>query len=371
MLSDVPIQYVKGVGPAKAKLLANLGVVNVEDLLYLFPHRYEDRSQFTPIAMLQVGVTQTICGEVLTCRRNFYSKNRTVEVAVADKSGRITCVWFNQPYLDKVFKVGQEVVLYGRVDIFKKRLQMVVPDFELISSEDRSLNMGRIVPVYPLTRGINQRYLRKLMDLCLNLYASQLQDIVPPQIRLKHHLSPISESIRQIHFPPDFIHQQKAIDRIAFEEFFLFQICVILRRFSIVHKKGNIHKIDEGENGLLRQYEAGLPFKLTNAQKKAIAQMSLDMAKNRPMLRMIQGDVGSGKTVVAFWGCVVSWKNKKQAAIHAVSQSDSKEPALQDKPMMVPPLQQKLEIMKKLAGMPNKADHVTAAVADEDEPFEG
>jgi ATP-dependent DNA helicase RecG len=313
-LSELPIQYIKGVGPAKAKLLANLGVNSVEDLLYLFPNRYEDRSHFTPIAMLQVGMSQTICGEVLTCRRNYYSKNRTVEATIGDKSGRIVCVWFNQPYLDKIFKVGQEVVLYGRVDVFHKRLQMVVPDFELISAEDRSLNMGRIVPVYPLTRGINQRYLRKLMDACLNLYASQLQDIIPQQIRDKHHLNPIAQSIRQIHFPSDLIHQQEAIDRIAFEEFFLFQICVILRRFSIVHKTGFAHQIDKG---FIEQYKTSFPFKLTNAQEKAIADMSLDMAKNRPMLRMIQGDVGCGKTVVAFFGCVVATVNSKQAAIMA------------------------------------------------------
>jgi ATP-dependent DNA helicase RecG len=313
-LSSIPIQYVKGVGPAKAKLLVHLGVVNVEDLLYLFPHRYEDRSQFTSIAMLQVGVTQTICGEVLTCRRNFYSKNRTVEVAIGDKSGRITCVWFNQPYLDKIFKIGQEVVLYGRVDIFKKRLQMVVPDFEIIQTEDRSLNMGRIVPVYPLTKGITQRYLRKLINDCLNLYTLQLQDIIPQNIRQKRHLNPIAEGIQQIHFPTDALYQQRAIDRIAFEEFFLFQICVILRRFSIVHKIGILHRVDDD---LIEQYKASLPFKLTGAQNKAIADMSLDMAQNRPMLRMIQGDVGSGKTVVAFFGCAVAAANGKQAAIMA------------------------------------------------------
>ena len=235
-------------------------------------------------------------------------------MSVGDKSGRITCVWFNQPYLDKIFKIGQEVVLYGRVDIFKKRLQMVVPDFELISSEDRSLNMGRIVPVYPLTRGINQRYLRKLIDLCLNLYASQLQDIIPPQVRHKRLLGPISESIRQIHFPSDATHQQKAIDRIAFEEFFLFQICVILRRFSIVHKIGIPHRVDDD---LIERYKASFPFKLTGAQNRAIADMSLDMAQKRPMLRMVQGDVGSGKTVVAFFGCVAAAVNGKQAAIMA------------------------------------------------------
>ena len=312
--SEIPIQFVKGVGPAKAKLLANLGVMSVEDLLYFFPNRYEDRSQFTSIAMLQVGQTQTICGVVLTSRRNFYSKNRAVEVTITDKSGRISCVWFNQPYLANIFKEGQEVVLYGRVDIFNKRLQMVVPDFEIIQTEDRSLNMGRIVPVYPLTRGITQRYLRKLIDDCLSLHAAKLQDIVPQQIRLKQHLSPISESIRQIHFPSDAVHQQGAIDRIAFEEFFLFQICVILRRFSMVHKKGIVHKID---NSLIEQYKASYPFQLTGAQNRAIAEMNVDMAQNRPMLRMIQGDVGSGKTIMAFFGCVVAKVNQKQAAIMA------------------------------------------------------
>jgi len=313
-LSDIPIQFVKGVGPAKAKLLANLNVQNVEDLLYLFPYRYEDRSQFTPIAMLQVDQTQTVCGEVVTARRNFYSKNRTVEVAIKDKSGIVYAVWFNQPYLVNIFKAGQEVVLYGRVDVFGKRLQMVVPDFELISQEDRSLNMGRIVPIYPLTKGIGQRYLRKIIDLCLNLHGPQLPDIIPLSIRQKHHLDPIAQGIHQIHFPSDATHQQKAIDRIAFEEFFLFQICVILRRFSIVHKTGIAHQI---ENSLVEQYKVAFPFKLTGAQNRAITDISLDMAKNRPMLRMIQGDVGSGKTVVAFFGCIVATANKKQAAIMA------------------------------------------------------
>jgi ATP-dependent DNA helicase RecG len=191
---------------------------------------------------------------------------------------------------------------------------MVVPDFEIIQTEDRSLNMGRIVPVYPLTKGITQRYLRKLIDVCLEIHAHQLSDIIPLNIRQKRQLNPIAQGIRQIHFPSDLTHQQKAIDRIAFEEFFLFQICVILRRFSIVHKKGISHQID---NNLIEQYKASFLFQLTGAQNRAIADMNKDMAQSRPMLRMLQGDVGSGKTVVAFWGCVVAWKNKKQSAIMA------------------------------------------------------
>lgn len=308
------IQFIKGVGPAKARLLANLGVNTIEDLLYLFPHRYEDRSQFTPIAMLQLGEPQTICGQIITARRNFYSKNRAVEVVVADKSGRISCVWFNQPYLINIFKEGQEIVLYGKVDLFGKRLQMVVPDFELIAAEDRSLNMGRIVPVYPLTKGITQRYLRKLIDSCLELHAHELKDILPTEVRQKNHLTPIAEGIRQIHFPSNSSEQQKAIDRIAFEEFFLFQICVILRRLSIIEKKGFAHQMT---HGIIDQYKKALPFELTNAQKKAMNEIVFDMMSPRPMLRMVQGDVGSGKTVIAFFGCLVAWKNKKQAAIMA------------------------------------------------------
>ena len=132
-LNEIPVQFVKGVGPVKGKLLANLGIHTVEDLLYLFPSRYEDRSQFTPLALVKVGEKQTVAGHVVAVgKRNFYSKNRSFEISVGDKTGRIFCVWFNQPYLDKFFKEGQEIVLYGRVELFKKRLQMVVPDLILI-----------------------------------------------------------------------------------------------------------------------------------------------------------------------------------------------------------------------------------------------
>ena len=312
---DIPVQFLKGVGPAKAKLLANLGVNTIEDLLYLFPFRYEDRSQFTPIAMVQVGEKQTVAGHVVAVgKRNFYSKTRAFEITVGDKTGRIYCVWFNQPYLDKYFKVDQEIVLYGRVEVFKKRLQMIVPDFELIAPEDRTLNMGRIIPIYPLTKGITQRYLRKTMDTALTLYASQLKDVIPADIRKRHQLQDIAKGIQHIHFPQSSQEQQVAINRVAFEEFFLFQICVILRRHSIIEKKGFAHQID---SSLVTQYAKSFPFTLTESQQRAIEDISVDMKKDRPMLRLLQGDVGCGKTVVAFFGCMAAVKNGAQAAIMA------------------------------------------------------
>jgi len=314
-LSDALVQFVKGVGPSKAKLLANLSVVTIEDLFYLFPYRYEDRCELTPIALVNVGEKQTVSGRVLAVgKRNFYSKTRAFEISVGDKTGRISCVWFNQPYLDKYFKEGQEIVLYGRVEVFKNRLQMLVPDFELITAEDRSLNMGRIVPVYPLTKGITQKYLRRLMDSCLNLYAPQLRDIIPPAIRQRHGLTNLNESIYSIHFPANPTQQQNALNRVAFEEFFLFQVSVILRRQSIIEKKGFSHHM---ESSLVEQYAKSFPFVLTQAQFQAMEEISTDMKKTRPMLRLLQGDVGCGKTLVAFFGCIVAVKNGAQAAIMA------------------------------------------------------
>ena len=310
--SDSPIQFIKGVGPGKAKLLANLGVSTPEDLLHLFPYRYEDRSKFTPIALLEAGQTHTIAGHVLSVgKRNFYSRHKTFEITVGDKSGKIHCVWFNQPWLDRYFKEGQEIVFYGKVDIYKNRLQMMVPDFELISPEDRSLNMGRIVPVYPLTKGITQRYLRKMVHAVVQTHADQLIDLLSDKICKHEGFEPISKTINLIHFPRNVQDQERAISRIAFEEFFLFQISVILRRMSIIHKKGVAHLIGDD---LLKKYAKALPFTLTQSQHKVLKEIVLDMSKNRPMLRLIQGDVGCGKTILAFFGCIAAWKNGHQCA---------------------------------------------------------
>src|SRR3989338_1165235 len=314
-LNDISVQYVKGVGPGKAKLLADLGIYSVEDLLYLFPFRFEDRSQFTPIAMLPAGKKQPVSAKVLTVgKRIFYPRRKTFEISVGDKSGRVFCVWFNQPWLDKYFKPGQEAVFYGRVDVFKKRLQMIMPDFELITPEDRSLNMGRIVPVYPLTKGITQRFLRKVVDTALEKYGSRINDIIPVDVRIRQGFGRMAEDIRQIHFPDSAREQEKAGRRAAFEEFFLFQVCVLLRRLSITTKEGVAHRI---EKTFMEDYVRSFPFTLTRAQMRVASEMAEDMAKPRPMLRLLQGDVGCGKTAAAFFGCAASFHNNGQSAFMA------------------------------------------------------
>ncbi len=315
--ANVSVQYVKGVGPARKKLFMQLGIETIEDFFYFFPRRYEDRRHLTPVAELKIGEFQTVCGKVLASesRRSWYTKKHVSELILDDGSGRLTCIWFNQPYLEKYFQGAKQVVCYGRVEMYKNRLQMISPEYELINSEeDESLSLKRIVPIYPLTRGMTQRYLRKTIKSCLDKYKDQLHDELPVFLRNKHKLANIKRSISNIHFPESFEDQEAAMRRVSFEEFFFFQMSVILRRLSITHKPGISHKISDS---FVLSFIDSFAFKLTSAQKKAIREIRQDMEKGHPMLRLLQGDVGSGKTIVALFGVMAAFKNGCQSAIMA------------------------------------------------------
>jgi len=313
-LRDISIQFIKGVGPARKKLFYNLGIENVEDLLYFFPRRYEDRTQMTKLAQVKIGEYQTVTGKVKTrsSRKSWYTKKHVYETTIDDGSGRLFCVWFNMPYLEHYFKMGRQVVLYGKVEIYKNRMQMVSPEYEFIDKDDESLSIGRIVPIYPLTRGITQRYIRKVTGNCLDKYLDELKDILPVWIRNKQKLFNLKRSIQNIHFPENIKDQQEAHRRISFEEFFLFQISVMLRRMSIVTKHGIEHKISLD---LINSFKRLFPFELTNAQNRVINEIAGDMQQSSPMLRLLQGDVGSGKTLVALFGCIAALSNNKQSAV--------------------------------------------------------
>lgn len=315
-LNKISIENLKGIGPARKKLFENLGVVTVEDLLYLFPHRYDDRRKMVSISALKPGEWCTVAGNVFAkgARRAFWNKKHVLDIVLADNDARVHCVWFNQPYLENYFNVGDKVVVHGRVEIFKDKLQIVSPEYEIITEEDEELNMARIVPVYPLTKGMTQRSLRKIMAQALDEYAQSLIDTLPEEIRRRHALLPVSESIRDIHFPPDEKIQHQADRRVSFDEFFMFQIAVMMRRRFLKAKKGVEHFIPEAFN---ERFLRAFPFTLTSAQQKALDDVSSDMRQKKPMLRLLQGDVGSGKTVVAFFGCLAAVTNGHQAAFMA------------------------------------------------------
>jgi len=318
-LSDISIQFIKGVGPARKKIFEKLGVESVEDLFYLFPRRYEDRRKISKIAQLRVGEWQTVTGVVQTqhSRKSWFTKKHLSEVVLDDKSGKLVCVWFNQPYIEKYLNAGKQVVCYGKVDVYNKRLQMVSPEYEVIEFGDdgkENLSLNRIVPIYPLTRGMTQRYLRKTVKICLDKHKEDLSDELSVPLRNKHRLANIKRSISNIHFPDDFKYQEEAIKRISFEEFYFFQISIILRRLSITQKPGFEHKISDT---LAIKFIESFSFDFTRAQKKVVREIRGDMQGKHPMLRLLQGDVGSGKTVVALFGCMAAIQNGNQACIMA------------------------------------------------------
>lgn len=312
---DTPIQYLKGIGPQRAKILAKAGIYRIEDLLYYFPRRYEDRSHLLLISRLKENEEQTIQAQVLASgQRQSWKKRRfsILEVVVGDASGKISCVWFNQPYLKNYFSVGTMLILHGRVERYGKRLQMNSPEFEILNDEKEKHNSYGIVPVYRLPEGMTQRYLRKIISICLDDYLPAVKDFLPYDIRARNKLLNLARSLRVIHFPLDLELQKAAYQRLAFEEFFLFQVPLALRKLKNRQRPGVSHQV---EGKLVDNFLSGLEFTLTASQKRVIAEIKADMARASSMQRLLQGDVGSGKTVVATLSALVAIQGGYQAAI--------------------------------------------------------
>lgn len=315
-LQDIPIQYIKGIGPKRAKAFAKHGINSVEDLFYYFPRRYEDRKKFTSIAQLKQGQFQTVKAHVLVInqRQSFRRRGFSITQAlVDDPSGRLECVWFNQPYIKNYLEAGTEIIIYGRIEEYVGKVQMNNPEFEIVSedSADESLNIGRIVPVYTLPQGIGQRNFRKLMKLVLDKYVSKIQDCLPFDIRSRQGLLNLAQSVLNIHFPQDQSLHEQAYKRLAFEEFFLFQVPLILKKLRKKETLGIAHKT---KGSLVDSFINNLPFNLTDSQKQVLQEIESDMEKPYAMQRLLQGDVGSGKTVVATKAAIIATQGRYQAA---------------------------------------------------------
>ncbi|MDD5436263.1 MAG: ATP-dependent DNA helicase RecG [Candidatus Omnitrophica bacterium] len=311
-----PVRYFKGVGPKRGELLSKLGIETAEDILYYLPLRYEDRSNLTAIKDLRAGEHQTVEGEVITCSsRIAKSGMRFFQVAVTDGTGFVHATWFNQPYLKDYFKKGQRVILYGKIELHDK-LQITQPEYEIVESEDTdSIHIGRIVPIYSAADGLAQRYLRGLADTAVAKYSKFLVERLPTYILAREKLVDSRFAVRNIHFPTTFENLEKAYRRIVFEEFFVLQLALAMKKRGAKRdEKGLGHNVS-GE--LIDSFRKSLPFELTDGQKKAMADISRDMSSTKPMNRLLEGDVGSGKTVVAAYGLVLTVQNGFQGVIMA------------------------------------------------------
>ncbi len=327
-LSD-PVQYIKGVGPFRAGLLARLGIRTLKDALFCLPYRYEDRSSIKRIIHLKPNEFKTVTGRVLQTRIiTPKPRFKIFELIITDGSGIFTAKWFNQPYLEKVFNRKDEVVLYGltKPNYNNTGLEMVNPEYEILTGDDNdfgqaNIHTGRIVPIYGLTEGLSQKQMRNIMHTILNVCRVHISDPMPEDIIQMHKLLALRESIEHIHFPPAGVSLDDLNRgttpyhrRLVFDELFTFQMGLALMKKGGLTMKGIPFNV---RGMLVDRLLSSLPFKLTSAQQRVIQDIRDDMKSSLQMNRLIQGDVGSGKTIVAVAAMLTVVENGYQAALMA------------------------------------------------------
>jgi ATP-dependent DNA helicase RecG len=309
---ETPVQYLKGVGPKVAKKLGKLGIETIEDLIYFFPRSYEDRTNITPLANLKPSDSEVIKGQIIGVHHQLTrSRFSVLKVLISDRSGSVQAVWFNQPYLARLFRKGMKLILSGKVEYssFENTLQFSVRDYEIDTGQNPS-----IVPVYPLTEGLYPKKVKAIVENALRSCLEQIDEWLPEQIRLAHDLCELSKAIRDLHLPQKMDFVEPARRRLAFDDFFVFQLGLGLRKKIVKSQKGVAFKVDKR---LLDNFKASLPFRLTSSQEKVLKDILQDMQSPCPMNRLLQGDVGSGKTVVAAVAALVAIKNGYQVALMA------------------------------------------------------
>jgi ATP-dependent DNA helicase RecG len=311
---DAPITVVKGMGPALAAKFGKLGMKTVRDLLYYFPHRHLDYSKLKLISQLVEGEEQTIVANVWQAQETRPGGRRSAEAIVGDETGNIRVVWFNQPYLAKTLNTNARIMISGKVSLFKGRHVFMSPEWEIIEGQDL-VHTARLVPVYPLTAGLRPRQVRRLMKGFIDGWAGQLPEFLPAELRKRLNLLELPTAISQAHYPENEESKDKARIRLAFDELFLLQL-------GVMSKKRNWQESRPGtsfdiKQSLLKQFITSLPFALTAAQDKVLKEILGDLGKGTPMCRLLQGEVGSGKTVVATAALLAAAANGYQGAFMA------------------------------------------------------
>jgi ATP-dependent DNA helicase RecG len=323
-----PIQYVKGVGPKLAILLKRKDIETVEDAFYFLPRTYEDRSKLLTIAELSPLEYGLFRAEILDVDLIPLRKGRRkiLSVKVGDKSGSIHCKWFNfsERYMLNSLKPGAKVFVSGTVSLYGGRMEIHHPDIEVVNEEDGSedkIHYGRIVPVYSETEGLGQKTIRRIMYNLVESFTSSLEDFMPPELVERHGMAGLKESFRESHFPSrgenvDDLKEFKTKwqRRLVYDEFFVLELALALRRRGLKKRKGISFELRPEWIDMLN---SKMPFTLTNAQRKVISEIMKDMNNTEPMNRLIQGDVGSGKTIVAFYCAMIAMLNGYQAAFMA------------------------------------------------------
>ena len=327
-----PIQFIRGVGPKLAETLARLTITTVEDALYLIPNRYEDRRELRKIIALRPGSLEVFAGTILSAGSQRTKGGKVYyEVVIGDDSGSITCKWFhfNARYLANSWRVGRTGLFSGEVTQFGYQREVHHPDAEWLAEgedpvrlrETDPLNFGRILPVYPLTEGLHQKVIRKVMKEIVDLHAGHVDEVLPPETVRRQGLLPLAEALRQVHFPDNetdlrLLEQGTTPGHrtLVFDDFFFLELGMALKRRGLVLEEGIPFSVT---HRYTRELLKLLPFQLTGAQRRVLTEIKEDMMAPHPMHRLVQGDVGSGKTIVALMAALVAVENDYQVAIMA------------------------------------------------------
>jgi ATP-dependent DNA helicase RecG len=326
---STPVQYVKGIGPKLSEILAGKGIRTVHDLLHYLPFRYEDRQNPRGIAELQLGEMATLIAEVRTSGLFRTRRMPIFQLTVGQGRNRLKCIWFNGSYLKDKFQPAQMIALYGKVEINRGELQLVNPEYEILGEEEQadqkaeSLEVGRIVPIYESAgQGrLTSRWFRRIIRGALKELTSELPEAIPAAIRKRLNLPSPRVALRQVHWPVEGesmrdlqASRTPAHLRIIFEELFFIELGLELKRREQKAKTGIAFKLNDRVREAIKKI---LPFHPTAAQKRALKEIASDMEKPFPMRRLLQGDVGSGKTLVAFEAAIIASENGFQVALMA------------------------------------------------------
>jgi len=326
------IQFIKGVGPKLTELLSKRGVTTVEDALYLLPHRYEDRRSVQSVARLHPGVTEVFSGKVISAdATSTKGGRRFFQVIVADDTGSVTLKWFNgnPTFMKRVWKVGRCGLFIGEVSQFGYQREVHHPEVEWL--EDGKgiaeilaadpVNFGRIVPVYPLTEGLSQKVMRRVMKEVVDGYLPFVQELIPDHILDPLNMPGLRQALKEVHLPAadlalDTLNegQAPAHRALAFDEFFFWELGLALKKRGVALEEGISFHVN---HRYTKQLVRLLPFELTGAQRRVLSEIKNDMMAPHPMHRLVQGDVGCGKTLVALMAALVAVENEYQVAIMA------------------------------------------------------
>lgn len=295
---STPIEKVAGIGPVFQKKIKRLGIKTIQDLIFHFPHRYEDFSNIIPISKIKINQVCTVSGRIIEIKTTKTWKKRMfiTHVIIEDKTGAIKAMWFNRPYLSKTLKKGDNIFLSGKVVISDREIALSQPAYEKVYPNQESTHTGRLVPVYPETEALSSRWLRYILKPILTQLKNQIPETLPKKVIKENNLMPINKALWQVHFPDSYELAKKAQQRFSFEELLYIELFVLGERLKLAKESSTSFPFDLE---LTKRLVNSLPYKLTDAQRKSAFQILKDLEKPRPMNRLLEGDVGSGKTVVA------------------------------------------------------------------------